>query len=473
MSNKKGGSTPINLVWFRQDLRLNDNPALFEAAKNSPILPIYILDDCAEKGFRLGASTKLWLHHSLESLNASLTDNLNLYQGSAHEVIEEILGRYTIKALFFNLCFEPWHKEQERAIKQVAENHGVPLQAFNSCYLWHPDTVTKEDGSFYKVYSPYKKRAFISPPANVRLTPKKLDILKDEKASTLSSLNLIAHNTWSKALINQWHVGESAALGKLKNFIKDGLDGYKVGRDFPEKGHVSQLSPHLHFGEIAPVHVWHAAASSSAPQQDKDHFLSELAWREFSCYLMHHFPKLHKDNFNAKFDRFPWHHNENYLKAWQKGLTGYPIVDAGMRQLWRTGYMHNRVRMIVASFLIKNLGLHWHAGRDWFWDCLVDADLANNSASWQWVAGCGADAAPYFRIFNPILQGEKFDKEGTYTKKWVPELKNLPTKYLFKPWLTPEEVLEKADIELGTTYPQPLVDLAASREQALKYYGAL
>jgi deoxyribodipyrimidine photo-lyase len=273
-----------------------------------------------------------------------------------------------------------------------------------------------------------------------------------------------------------WEIGEQAASKKLEFFLHEGLVDYKEERNFPGKQKNSRLSPHLHFGEISPHQVWYAAEKKgrlTAPSKDVEHFLSEMVWREFSYYLLYHFPTLPRKNFQAKFDHFPWLNNLGLLKAWQTGQTGYPIVDAGMRQLWQTGYMHNRVRMIVASFLVKNLLLHWHHGEDWFWDCLVDADLANNSASWQWVAGSGVDAAPYFRIFNPVTQGEKFDETGEYTRKFVPELGKLPNKFLFKPWEASESILKMAEVNLGKTYPKPIIELKKSREIALVAYHSI
>jgi len=270
-----------------------------------------------------------------------------------------------------------------------------------------------------------------------------------------------------------WDVGEEAAQKKLSEFLDSGLLGYKEKRSYPYKPNVSRLSPYLHFGEISPNQVWYSVQTKSLTEyctKDAEHFLSELGWREFSYYLLYHFPELPRKNFQDKFDRFPWQYNDAFLKAWQKGQTGYPFIDAGMRELWQTGYMHNRVRMVVASFLVKNLLLHWHHGEDWFWDCLLDADLANNSASWQWVAGSGVDAAPYFRIFNPVTQGEKFDPDGHYTRHFVPELNKLPNKFLFKPWEASDDILRAAGVILGQTYPRPIVNLQHSRNQAIQAY---
>jgi deoxyribodipyrimidine photo-lyase len=306
--------------------------------------------------------------------------------------------------------------------------------------------------------------------------PAHIQTFKDPESITLKDLNLLPKTPWHEQLSHHWHIGEEAALAKLDRFLDEDVHGYQKGRDYPASPQTSKLSPHLAFGEISPHQIWHATQERllhTSYQSDLDTFLKEVGWREFSYYLLYHFPGLPRDNFQSKFDNFPWVDDAENLRKWQKGQTGHPLVDAGMRQLWQTGTMHNRVRMVVASFLVKNLRIHWHHGARWFWDCLVDADLASNSASWQWVAGCGADAAPYFRVFNPATQGEKFDSAGLYTRHFVPELKDLPERYLFTPWLAPDAVLKGAGVILGHTYPKPIVDLQASREKALYAYRLL
>ncbi len=301
-------------------------------------------------------------------------------------------------------------------------------------------------------------------------------LLRKHQGLALENLCLLPTNAWHEKLRQYWQPGEAGAQTRLKEFLRNGLKDYKEGRNHPGKNHVSRLSPHLHFGEISPNDVWHTAKQKMVEvrcRTDGEHFLSELGWREFSYNLLYHFPDLPRVNLQKKFDAFPWRKDEEALKRWQKGQTGYPIVDAGMRELWETGYMHNRVRMIVGSFLIKNLMLHWHYGEEWFWDTLVDADLANNSASWQWIAGCGADAAPYFRIFNPITQGKKFDEDGEYVRRHVSELKHMPLKFLHNPWEAPEKILREAGVKLGVDYPLPMVNLGDSRERALKAFSNL
>ncbi|MBA24951.1 MAG: deoxyribodipyrimidine photolyase, partial [Candidatus Marinimicrobia bacterium] len=290
-----------------------------------------------------------------------------------------------------------------------------------------------------------------------------------KNSESLNSLNLLPKFKWYKKLETHWDIGEKGAKKSFKNFINNGLSNYKKGRNFPSEKNVSRLSPHIHFGEISINRIW-SEIEKQKPTNNTDHFKSELGWREFSYNLLYFNKDLSRKNYQEKFDFFPWEYDEKKFYAWKKGLTGYPIVDAGMRELWQTGYIHNRVRMIVGSFLVKNLLIDWRYGERWFWNCLVDADLANNSASWQWVAGSGADAAPYFRIFNPVIQGFKFDENGKYTKKFIPELKNIPNKFLFNPWECPKEILEKVGIKLGDNYPKPIVDLKNSRNDALLAY---
>ena len=468
----------VSIVWFRQDLRLSDNLSLSEALAHGEILPIYIFDDCAPVPFKIGKASKIWLHHSLNRLNKALNDKLNIYTGKANKIIESLIEQQEIENIYCNSCYEPWHIEQENTIKSLCKKKNINYKSFNSNYLWGPNQILKNDGTYYKVFTAYKKKSYQCNPRKALKKPTRINAIKDFANNTsIADLTLIpSDKKWHKNIVALWNIGELAADNKLSEFIETKLSGYKSFRDYPIKNQTSLLSPHLHFGEISPVQIWESVNNLGhlhANDSDIEHFLSEVIWREFSYYLLHHFSSLHKENFNNKFNKLPWKNNLKHLKAWQTGNTGYPIVDAGMRELWQTGYMHNRVRMVAASFLVKNLNIHWHKGRDWFWDCLVDADLANNSASWQWVAGCGVDAAPYFRIFNPITQGEKFDKNGDYTKKFVPELKNLPDKYLFKPWTASEEILKSSGIILGKDYPYPIVDLATTRNQALEAYKSL
>ena len=469
-------SKGIAIHWFRQDLRITDNPSLETAAEFDAVLPIYILDDENSQEFKMGSASRWWLHNSLQSLNESLDGKLSIYSQNPEIVIQELLKKYEVKAVFWNRCYEPWRIDRDIDIKAYLDDKKIENKSFNSHLLWEPWEISKDDGTPYRVFTPYYKKGCLNA-EEPRLPSKNLKIdtiFYDQDCEQIDTLDLLPRINWYSQIQEAWKPGEEGAQKRLDQFLEEGLLDYKEGRNFPFKENVSRLSPHLHFGEISPNEVWYQAKtkeSVSGIQKSLEHFLSELGWREFSYYLLYHFPSLPKQNFQAKFNKFPWIKNESFLESWQKGETGYPIVDAGMRELWQTGYMHNRLRMVVGSFLVKNLLIDWREGEDWFWDCLVDADLASNSAGWQWVAGSGADAAPYFRIFNPVTQGLKFDPEGEYTKKYVPELKLLPNKFLFSPWEAPKEILEKAGIELGKDYPEPIVDLKYSRELALEAFG--
>ncbi len=469
----------IIIFWFRQDLRIVDNPGLSKSLKSDKVLPIYILDDTNSNDFAMGAASRWWLHNSLRELNKNLDNKLSLHKGDPLEILESLSSRFNIKGIFWNRCYEPWRIERDKKIKSKFIEKDIIVETFNSALLWEPWEILKSDNTPYKVFTPYyRKGCLMSEAPRKPLSAPNLNTLFEDKENILQldDLNLLPRIKWYKEMEKLWEPGEKGAHKKLESFLSDGLLGYKEGRNFPSKKNVSQLSAHMHFGEISPNQVWHRAKlKKDLPgiEKDLDHFLSELGWREFSYNLLFHFPELPRENLQKKFDNFPWIENEILFDKWKKGLTGYPIVDAGMRELWQTGYMHNRVRMIVGSFLVKNLLLHWHKGEKWFWDCLIDADLASNSASWQWVAGSGADAAPYFRIFNPILQGKRFDPDGSYIKKFIPELEQLPSKYLFSPWEAPIEVLSEANIELGSDYPEPIVDLIKSRDRALEAFSTI
>jgi deoxyribodipyrimidine photo-lyase len=466
------------ICWFRSDLRLGDNPALQKAVISGEVLPIYILDDVNSGEYFMGSASRWWLHHSLCALNQSLDGNLLVYKGDPAEILPEIIKKYLINAIYWNRCYEPWQIKRDASIKQMLKQRNIEVETYNGSLLFEPWEVLKQDKTPYKVFTHYYQKGClrgIKEPRRVVSKPGKISFVKHEDSTNINDLQLMAQMSWSSKLVQHWHIGEQAAHARFKAFLEGGLDGYKEGRNFPARQNISRLSPYLHFGEISPHYIWYKLQlmRGLTHNADIDAFCSELGWREFSYYLLYHFPELPKKNWNSKFDTFPWREDLPLLKAWQSGQTGIPIVDAAMRELWQTGYMHNRVRMIVASFLVKNLLLDWRCGAQWFWDCLVDADLANNSASWQWVAGCGADAAPYFRIFNPVAQGQKFDTSGEYTKEFVPELKNLPDKYLFNPWEAPEDVLKKAGVVLGQNYPTPIIDLKLSRKRALETFAGL
>lgn len=463
-----------SLIWFRQDLRLADNPAFFEACTNNEnVIPIYIFD---EKNSVLGEAQAWWLHHSLISLSNALAQlglKLILRKGNPLEILSELINTLSIKAIYWNRCYEPNTIERDKKIKTTLQESGLDVLSFNGSLLNEPWTVSNKSGDFFKVFTPYwktcRQRLTAQPEKLISHYPSPVDVRSD----AIDEWRLLPRLDWASQFPNFWRPGEQSAQQRLSEFITHHLKGYKTNRDIPEKQATSLLSPHLHFGEISPWTILRAIEYAKLdPHCDlagAEHFLSELGWREFSYYLLYHVPSLPHQNFKNDFDAFPWHNNESLLKRWQKGITGYPIVDAGMRELWATGYMHNRVRMIVASFLTKGLFIDWRLGAAWFLDTLVDADLANNSASWQWVAGCGVDAAPYFRIFNPVLQSQKFDPNGVYIRRWVPELACLNNVEIHAPW----ESTNAASIYRTIHYPKPIIHHSESRSKALAYYNQL
>lgn len=457
------------VVWFRQDLRLHDNSALIQAvADGFSILPVFILDDTNAGLWKHGGASRWWLHRSLQELNKILNGNLAFFHGDARVLVPQIARDIKAEAVYWNRCYEPWRIKRDGAIKDALKSENIEAKSFNASLLWEPWDALKSDGTPYKVFTPYYRKGCLGrtdPPAP-QPAPRKINYAKTSVSSqSLDALPLMPDIKWYAQMEKNWQPGEFGAREKLNVFIQDGLKGYKEGRNRPDMEKISRLSPHLHFGEISPREAWHrvrAAGIAQGAETDMDCFCSELGWREFSHALLYHFPTLPTEPLQTKFKAMKWRDDPEGLKRWQQGQTGIPIIDAGMRQLWQTGWMHNRVRMIVASFLVKNLLIHWQEGEKWFWDCLVDADLANNSASWQWVAGCGADAAPYFRIFNPVTQGQKFDPNGSYVRNYVPELKDIPTKYIHTPW------------EIGVEgYPEPMADLSKTRQPALAAFAQI
>lgn len=457
----------IAIVWFRQDLRLKDNPAWYHAAKKfDEIIPLYILDEGHD--WSIGGAQQWWLHHSLTALQHEL-DQLDLplilRKGPAAKIIEELTEKH-IAAVYWNRCYESYAIKRDTHIKNQLKKNGIQVESFNSHLIHEPWEITNLQGNYYKVFTPYW-RAWWKKEKDVTLLPtltKKI-IGKKIKSDQLKNWKLLPTSpNWALDFHHTWKPGEKSAHQYLNSFISKKLEHYSKGRDFPAETSTSLLSPFLHFGEIGPRQIFnaikHVEVTHPRLLKECEHFLRELIWREFSYHLLYYFPDLAHKNFKNEFDHMPWISDKKLLSAWQKGRTGFPIIDAGMRELWHTGYMHNRVRMLVASFLTKHLLIDWRKGQEWFWDTLVDADLANNAMNWQWVAGSGVDAAPFFRIFNPILQSKKFDPEGNYIRRWVPELKNLSKKEIHMP--TTQE-----------SYPAPIVDLEKARERALKYFKKL
>ena len=453
------------ITWFRQDLRLADNPALAAAlATGQPVLCLYIHDDETPGIWRSGGASRWWLHQSLQALSDDIEHiggSLILRRGGAEDVLLRLVAETKATAVFWNRCYEPFAVERDKRLKTKVTQVGVRAESANGSLLFEPWEVRTGAGTPFKVFTPFWRAACALPgagrplPAPRRLTP------AAAASERLNDWHLLPTTPdWAGGLRAMWTPGEAGARARLKAFLKH-LAGYREARDRPGTEGTSRLSPHLHFGEISPRQVWHAIA---ARESDGDKFLAEIGWREFAHHLLFAHPTLPEQPLDPKFAAFPWADDDEGFAAWTRGRTGFPIVDAGMRQLWHTGWMHNRVRMIAASFLIKHLGIDWRRGEAWFWDTLVDADLANNAASWQWVAGCGADAAPFFRIFNPVLQGEKFDPTGAYIRAWIPELNHLTDRFIHKPWTAPQPPKD---------YPAPILDLAERRARALANYRSL
>lgn len=467
------------LVWFREDLRLTDNPAFYAALKTGqPVLCFYIFETSSAIE-RLGSASKWWLHGSLENLSQQLKRlniTLALFSGEAEQLVPHIVEMLNAKGLFWNRRYGKAETELDTKIKTAC--HATQVESFNGRLLHEPWEVKTKTGGAFTVFSPYWKTALakgapdqpLPAPSEIK-TVEWPDALSRSRVALKSQHLEPSHPNWAKEF-DVWHRGEQGAHQQLDCFLEQSLEGYSDNRNRPDQDSTSRLSPHLRFGEISPRHIWHKGevllTGNDKNRNDFDKLLSEIGWRDFSYNLLFYKPDLKNTPLQKRFEHFPYRENENDLRAWQHGRTGYPIVDAGLRQLWRTGWMHNRVRMIVASFLIKHLLIDWREGEKWFWDTLVDADPASNPASWQWVAGCGADAAPYFRIFNPVLQGEKFDPDGLYVKKWLPELSALPSAFIHKPWKASILSLKDAKIVLGKTYPAPIVDHDFARKRALE-----
>jgi deoxyribodipyrimidine photo-lyase len=474
-------SEPL-LLWLRRDLRLADHPALRAALdERRPIIPVYILDDETPGPWKIGGASRWWLAGSLRALGADIEkcgSRLILRRGETSAVLAELSRETGAKAVYFTRGYEPWMVRLEASLADALERSGVACRSFPGHLLNEPEALRNKSGEPFKVFTPYWKAALATEPPPAPLpAPKAIaHPAKWPKSDDLDSWKLEPTKPdWAGGMRKTWTPGEAGARQRLHAFIGEALSGYASGRDTPGVDGTSRLSPHLAFGEISPRQCWHTlhAAGEDGARKGADAHIRELYWREFSYHLLYYFPHLPNEPFRPAFAAFRWRKDAKALRAWQKGETGYPIVDAGMRQLWAIGWMHNRVRMITASLLIKHLLIPWQTGETWFWDTLVDADLANNSASWQWVAGSGADAAPYFRIFNPVLQGTKFDPDGAYVRRWIPELASLPDAHIHAPWRAPASVLAAAGVTLGKTYPHPIVDHDVARKRALAAYQQL
>lgn len=468
------------IVWLRNDLRLEDNPALNAACQTGEVLAVYVREPQSQQT----QARDWWLHHSLKDLEQNLTKNgipLVYLKGDATEILPKFIQEQKATHLFWNRRYDEAGIKTDTQIKDLYKDDGdVLCQSCKGNLLFEPWEIKNKQGGFFKVFTPmFKELMTHKAPAPTPFTPPKAkrERVQSDLNCTLDDFALIDHSkTWHHNFEKVWQIGEAAAQQKLKAFLAEKVLEYKERRDYPSENATSLLSPHLHFGEISPRDIFEQVQAFELAQNEQGnknihHFKSEVVWREFSYQQLYFYDAIDHKAINEKFAEFPWSENDAYLKAWQTGQTGIPIVDAGMRELWQTGTLHNRVRMIVASLLTKNMLIPWQEGAKWFMDTLVDADEAANSASWQWVAGCGLDAAPYFRIFNPVTQGERFDENGEYVKKWLPELQDLDKKYIHKPWEASVFDLKLANIELGKTYPKPIVNLKTSREKALEAYN--
>jgi len=474
------------ILWLRQDLRLSDNPALVACCEAASKLLIVFIDDPARtKVVAPGAASRVWLHHSLQSLQQSLTQDGQILlglQGDSEEILLNLVKLSGANMVCWNRCYDPISRACDTQIKS-ALSELTEVKSFNGSLLVEPWEACKDDGSPYRVFTPFYRRVWARFPASAPLPApstlpppidsSELDIIADLPAVvSIEEFGLLPDKHWHLPMMARWSAGEPSAKSQLELFIAESVDDYADARNLPATSGTSRMSPHLHFGEIGPRQILHRLLhdcdGQPQPKSGIEVYCKEIIWREFAYQLLFHFPEMVDAPLDKRFERFPWlPTDEDMLGRWQRGQSGVPIIDAGMRELWQTGWMHNRVRMIVASYLIKNLLIPWQQGENWFRDTLVDADLASNAMGWQWCAGCGADAAPYFRIFNPVLQGEKFDKQGDYVRRWVPELADVENKFLHKPWELP--VAERAAVD----YPEPMVDLKTSRQRALAAFETI
>jgi deoxyribodipyrimidine photo-lyase len=470
-------SQPPAIVWFRNDLRLSDHAALHAALEGGrAVVPVFILDEAAAGAWAPGGASRWWLHHSLAALDLSLHaigGSLVLRRGDGVSVLMELTRQTGAREVFTGGSAEPWARRLDVAARDALADIGVTLHRMRTMMLLQPDQVRTKAGGAFSVYTPFaaacRAGADPRPPLPAPTALPHTDLPQSERLADWRLLP--TRPDWASKFSAVWTPGEASAQARLETFLRESLEGYSAQRDMPAARGTSMLSPHLHFGELSAIQLWHAIAGQPTGM-GRETFIRELLWREFSIHLLWQHPDMPEQPLRQEFSNIPWRDDRAALRAWQRGETGIPIVDAGMRQLWQTGWMHNRVRMIVASLLVKHLLIPWQVGEAWFWDTLLDADLANNAASWQWVAGSGADAAPYFRIFNPVLQGRKFDAEGTYVRRFVPELAALDAVHIHAPWLAPDAALTKAGVRLGATYPWPIVDLAGGRTRALAAYEA-
>jgi deoxyribodipyrimidine photo-lyase len=473
------------IVWFRHDLRLHDNPALQAAVQHGgPVIPVFIWAPEEEMEWAPGGASQWWLHQSLANLSDALQGHgsrLILRRGNSLNTLQALIRDTGARVVLWNRRYEPSARHRDATIKAALRAEGVTVESFNAGLLFEPWEVATKTGRPYQVFTPFWKACLAtSEPSEPLPTPAHMPAPAQwPDTLPLADFELEPAFDWAAGIRAVWQPGCQHAVERLQHFLDKTLHNYAQDRDRPDIVGSSRLSPHLHFGEISPRQIWHAAQDTAlAPRgggraQGAEAHLRALGWREFAHHVLYHFPHTTTQPLRPDFAAFPWRREQKSLRAWQRGRTGYPIVDAGMRELWTTGWMHNRARMVAASFLVKHLLLPWQAGAAWFWDTLVDADLANNTMGWQWVAGCGADAAPYFRIFNPMTQGQKFDPQGVYVRRWIPELAKLPDRWIHQPWEATTTTLSEAGVTLGRTYPYPMIDHRAARERALAAFASM
>jgi deoxyribodipyrimidine photo-lyase len=488
-------TSTTTVVWLRNDLRLADNPALAAACRHGdPIVIVYVWADDVPARWAPGAAARWWLWQSVTALAADLRrqgSDLHIRRGRAADVLPRLAREVHAGAVYWNRALTPGQASEDDRLAQVLRRGNVKAKQCTANVLVDPEAILNRSGRPYAVFTPFwhalMERALPLPqPAPTRI-PATGPLLNDTATTNLADQAARdwshgfadqAARDWSHGFAAAWQPGEAGARRLLAR-VPDLLPTYARDRDRVDRTATSRLSPHLHYGELSPRQLWHTVRDladhdpNGALTGGAEALLRQLAWREFAHHLLHHHPETSEQPLRSTFDRFTWRDDPEALRAWQQGQTGYPLVDAGMRQLWQTGWMHNRARLVCASFLTKDLLLPWQAGARWFWDTLLDADLANNSFGWQWVAGCGADAAPYYRIFNPVLQGRRFDPQGSYVRRWVPELQSLPDAWIQAPWEAPSEVLAAAEISLGETYPLPIIAHDVARRRALGAYANL
>ncbi len=479
-SQGKPMASAPTIVWLRQDLRLADNPALQAAIEaGGEVIPVYIHDIKSEGHWAPGGATLWWLHYALIDLSEQFSKtgaSLIIRSGDSLEELQNLVKESAATQVVWNRRYEPLIVERDTKIKTALRNAGLKVESYNGSLLHEPHRIKNLSGNPFQVFTPFWKNCL----ANLKFgtptkAPKKLDgTVRNITTESVDSLKLLPKIKWDTQMRTFWTPTRAGAEKRLKDFISAPVKDYNTARDIPELDGTSRLSPYLHFGQISPLEIYTAVkASPHAETKSGERYIAEIGWREFGYHLLHHFNHTPEKALRAEFDNFPWAPDAKLVRAWQKGKTGFPIVDAGMRQLWQTGWQHNRVRMIAASVLVKHLLQPWQSGAAWFWDTLVDADLASNTLGWQWAGGCGADAAPYFRVFNPVLQGEKFDPQGSFVRQHVPELAKMPAEWIHKPWEAPAEVLKAAGVTLGVDYPRPAIGLTEGRDRALEAFKKL